>query len=110
MGTPAAPISKTLPALYYTDAERFRREMEKFYFQSWVCAGRAEQAAEPGDYFLREVGGESIIITRDAAECCARSTTCAGIAARECARLPRVRCPGAFNVLTTVGAMGWMAA
>ena len=67
MGTPAAPVSKTLPACYYTDAERFRREIEKFYFQSWVCAGRAEQAAEPGDYFLRDVGGESIIITRDTA-------------------------------------------
>jgi Rieske 2Fe-2S family protein len=67
MGTSATPVSKTLPARYYTDAERFRCEIEKFYFQSWVCAGRAQQAAKPGDYFLREVGGESIIITRDTA-------------------------------------------
>ena len=67
MGTSATPASKTLPARYYTDSDRFRREIEEFYFQSWVCAGRAEQAAEPGDYFLRDVGGESIIITRDTA-------------------------------------------
>jgi len=39
--------------------------MEKLYFESWICAGRKEQIAETGDYFLREVGGESIIITRD---------------------------------------------
>ena len=65
--TPAAPVAKTLPARYYTDPERFGREIERFYFESWICAGRAEQAADPGKYFLREVGGESIIITRDTA-------------------------------------------
>jgi Rieske 2Fe-2S family protein len=65
MGTPAAPIPKTLSAGYYTDRERYRREIEKLYFESWICAGRAEQIAQPGDYFLREVGGESVIITRD---------------------------------------------
>ncbi|MBZ5593930.1 MAG: aromatic ring-hydroxylating dioxygenase subunit alpha [Acidobacteriia bacterium] len=65
MGTPAAPVAKTLPAGYYTDPERFGREIEKLYFESWICAGRTRQIAEPGDYFLREAGGESIIITRD---------------------------------------------
>jgi Rieske 2Fe-2S family protein len=65
MDTPAAPVAKTLPARYYTDPDRFRREMEKLYFESWICAGRTEQIAESGDYFLREIGGESIIITRD---------------------------------------------
>ena len=39
--------------------------MERFYFGSWICAGRAGQIDKPGDYFLREVGGESIIITLD---------------------------------------------
>ena len=57
--------SKTLPASYYTDPEIFRREIEKFYFDRWICAGRTEQIREPGDYFLREVGGESMIVTRD---------------------------------------------
>ena len=41
-------------------------EMERFYFDSWICAGRARQIAGAGDYFLREVLGESVIITRDA--------------------------------------------
>src|SRR5689334_19642930 len=65
MGIPAAPVRKTLPARYYTDPEIFREDIERFYFQRWICAGRAEQVASPGDYFLREAGGESIIITRD---------------------------------------------
>jgi Rieske 2Fe-2S family protein len=58
----------TLPARYFTDEERYRRELEAFYFQSWICAGRADRIAEPGDYFLRDVCGESIIVTRDRKE------------------------------------------
>jgi Rieske 2Fe-2S family protein len=59
--------SSTLPASYYTDPEVFRREIERFFFQSWICAGRASFVPRPGDYFLREIAGESIIVTRDAA-------------------------------------------
>ena len=55
----------TLPARYYTDAELFRDEVERFFFQTWVCAGRTEQIACAGDFFVREIGDESIIITRD---------------------------------------------
>ena len=55
---------KTLPARYYTDPQVFRSEVETFFCQMWICAGRAEQVSNPGDYFLREVAGESIIVTR----------------------------------------------
>ena len=65
MSTQVAPIAKTLPARYYTDPEVFRDEMERFYCQTWVFAGRADQIAKPGDYFLRDIAGESIIVTRD---------------------------------------------
>ena len=65
MSTQVESIAKTLPARYYTDPQLFRDELERFYCESWVCAGRAEQVAKPGDYFLREVAGESIIVTRD---------------------------------------------
>lgn len=66
MAQQAEPVPTTLPARYYTDPELFRDEVERFFCQMWVCAGRAEQIPNPGDYFLREVAGESIIITRDA--------------------------------------------
>ena len=58
-------VPTTLPARYYTAPEIFRDELERFYCQTWICAGRAEQVSTPGDYFLREVAGESVIITRD---------------------------------------------
>jgi Rieske 2Fe-2S family protein len=54
----------TLPARYYIDEGIFRKELDHFYCRMWVCAGRAEQVAESGQYFLAEVAGESIIVTR----------------------------------------------
>jgi glycine betaine catabolism A len=65
MSTQVESVARTLPARYYTDPTVFREEMERFFCQSWVCAGRASQIEKSGDYFLREVAGESIIITRD---------------------------------------------
>jgi Rieske 2Fe-2S family protein len=56
---------QTLPARYYTDPEVFSEEMQRFFFDSWVCAGRDDVIPNAGDYFLREHVGESIIIVRD---------------------------------------------
>ncbi len=58
-------MARTLPSRYYTDPGVFRDELERFYFQSWLCVGRADVIPQLGDYFLREVAGESIIIVRD---------------------------------------------
>ena len=58
---------RTLPARYYTDPGVFRDELETFYFGSWICAGRADAIPNAGDYFLREIGGESVIVVRDGA-------------------------------------------
>jgi glycine betaine catabolism A len=59
-------MQKTLAAKYYTDEGIFREEMERFYFGMWVSAGRIERTEEKGSYFLAEVAGESVIVTRDA--------------------------------------------
>ena len=57
----------TLPARFYTSPDLFQAEMETFFAGWWVCAGRAEWIANPGAYFLCNVAGESVIVTRDAA-------------------------------------------
>jgi phenylpropionate dioxygenase-like ring-hydroxylating dioxygenase large terminal subunit len=56
----------TLPQQYYVDPAIFQQELERFYFRSWICAGRAPEIPQPGDYFLREVGQESILLVRGA--------------------------------------------
>jgi glycine betaine catabolism A len=58
-------IAKTLPARYYTDSAVFSDEMKRFYSEKWVCLGRANEIPTSGDYFLREVAGESIIVVRE---------------------------------------------
>lgn len=57
----------TLPGRYYTAPEIFALEQERLFAGGWVCAGRAEQAAAPGDYFLFELACESLIVVRDGA-------------------------------------------
>jgi phenylpropionate dioxygenase-like ring-hydroxylating dioxygenase large terminal subunit len=57
----------TLPAEFYTDETRFRFEMDRLFTTEWICAGRVEQVETPGQFFLRDVQGESIIVTRSAA-------------------------------------------
>ncbi|MGH9676071.1 MAG: aromatic ring-hydroxylating oxygenase subunit alpha, partial [Candidatus Acidiferrum sp.] len=57
--------AKTLPGRYYTDPEIFRREIETFFFNMWLSSGRSEQIPNRGDYYLCEVAGESIIVTRE---------------------------------------------
>jgi Rieske 2Fe-2S family protein len=55
----------TLPGRYFTSPEIFALESEKIFQQRWLCVGRESQIARPGDYFLEQVGSESIIILRD---------------------------------------------
>lgn len=62
------PLSEmTLPAKYYTDPQYFLEERERFFGKNWVCVGHADQIPNPGDFFLREVAGDSLIVTRDTA-------------------------------------------
>ena len=56
--------ARTLPAPYYVDRTFFDREMERLFARMWICAGRAEQVERPGAFFIRDVLGESIIVTR----------------------------------------------
>jgi glycine betaine catabolism A len=55
----------TMPREYYTSAAILAEEMERIFARRWCCVGRASSLARPGDYFLREVAGESLIVLRD---------------------------------------------
>ena len=54
----------TLPREYYTSPELLAEERERIHARSWNCVGRASAVARPGDYVLREVAGESLIVVR----------------------------------------------
>src|SRR5215469_1694427 len=61
----AVSEAMTLPQRYYVDPDWFRREMEAIHFDMWLCAGRAGQIPDPGDYFVRNFGNASVIVVRD---------------------------------------------
>ena len=64
--TAGARLEPTLPARYYCDPAILERELERIFARSWVCAGRADRIAEPGDYFTLGIGAEELLITRAA--------------------------------------------
>ncbi|MEK7347601.1 MAG: aromatic ring-hydroxylating dioxygenase subunit alpha [Candidatus Eisenbacteria bacterium] len=57
--------ARTLPREYYTSDAIFGEERERIFATGWNCAGRASRLREPGDFFLREIAGESILVVRD---------------------------------------------
>ncbi len=67
MAIDTSSVRRTLPARYYTDPTLFDEELERFFCQTWIAAGRSDQVVTPGQYFLRQIGHESIIIVRDLA-------------------------------------------
>ena len=99
-GRPSLPQGvETLPARYYTAPEQFARELARIHRAMWLWAGRAEDVAKPGDFFVREVAGASVIVVRgeDGAvrafhnTCRHRGTL---LCAEEAGSLPgRIRCP-----------------
>jgi Rieske 2Fe-2S family protein len=57
--------AKTLPQRYFISPEIFATEQAEIFSRQWVLVGHQSQIAKAGDYFVREVAGESIIIVRD---------------------------------------------
>lgn len=62
-----APLERawTLPPGAYTDERVFAAEIERIFNREWVCVGRVERVAEPGDYLCVDLVSQPIIITRD---------------------------------------------
>ena len=49
----------------YTSLEYMKLEWERIWTRSWLFAGVLSDLEEPGDYFVFEVGHESIVVMRD---------------------------------------------
>jgi glycine betaine catabolism A len=65
-GVPPSAPHRTPNGQIYWDPSVLESELDQFFFRNWLCVGRAEDFAETGDFVTRTVGGESILLTRDA--------------------------------------------
>ena len=98
----------TLPQRYFVSPEVFAEEQDDRFFRSNGFASVIKvSSARAGDYFVREVAGESLIVLRDQKQimrafynvCRHRGTRLCEDGHRTCARR--------FNVRITPGHMGW---
>src|ERR1700758_1470166 len=49
----------------YTDPEIFAAELERIWFRTWVYVGHVSEVPEPGDYVVKSIGPQKVIMTRD---------------------------------------------
>ncbi len=60
--------ASTIPSGWYTDARVLEEEKRKVLARTWQLVGRAEQVAEPGQYFTTTIADEPLIVARGADE------------------------------------------
>ncbi|GAA6178524.1 aromatic ring-hydroxylating oxygenase subunit alpha [Sulfitobacter pacificus] len=58
--------ARAMPKSVYTSTDFNEIEVENIFRKEWVCAGRASSLSKPGDYTTLEIGGEPIMVLRDA--------------------------------------------
>lgn len=54
-----------LPRAFYTDPEIFERDLRFMLLRRWFCAGHISSIPQAGDFFLVDLGAESVILCRD---------------------------------------------
>ena len=57
--------ARAMPKAVYTSPEFAKAEQEHIFAKEWLCAGRADALANPGDYLTMTIAGEPVIILRD---------------------------------------------
>ena len=62
---PTLGQSRTLPAEAYLSDDVFAWEQTHFFEDGWVCLGRGDGLANPGDQRAYQVGKEGILLVRD---------------------------------------------
>jgi phenylpropionate dioxygenase-like ring-hydroxylating dioxygenase large terminal subunit len=60
----AGSATRMLPAECYTSPEFFEFERKEIFARSWICVGRIEQVANPGDCISAQPAGEPVLVTR----------------------------------------------
>ncbi|MEM7120646.1 MAG: aromatic ring-hydroxylating dioxygenase subunit alpha [Pseudomonadota bacterium] len=56
---------RTLPPEAYFSPELHALEVDRIFRRHWLCIGRVDQVANPGDYMALDVVGEPIVLVRD---------------------------------------------
>ena len=55
----------TLPGEAYWRPDIEELELERIFRREWICVGRVEDVAKPGDFITQSIGTDPLIIVRD---------------------------------------------
>ena len=58
-------IAWTLPRKYFVSEKIYKKEIDRIFSSHWLHAGREEEIRRSGDFIVRRIGGNSLIILRD---------------------------------------------
>ena len=90
--------ARLLPPRVFHDPAILDYEQVNWFGRDWICVGRAEEAANRGEYFLATVAGENVMVLRGAdGELRAFHNVCrhrgSTILEESCGKLVRIQCP-----------------
>ncbi|MEQ8371006.1 MAG: aromatic ring-hydroxylating dioxygenase subunit alpha [Alphaproteobacteria bacterium] len=58
--------ARSMPGAFYTAPEMVDVERDWLFAREWVCAGRAEEVSQPGDWFSYTIAGEPVLVVHGA--------------------------------------------
>ena len=68
-GTPVSdliyPDTREVQMRVLSDREIYQLEMEKVFGKTWLMLGHESEIPNPGDFMVRDMGEDSVIVTRD---------------------------------------------
>src|SRR5215475_5936468 len=88
-----------LPGRAYVDEDVFAFERAELFGRAWICVGRVDEVALPGQWLRAEVAGEPLLVVRradlelDAFYDVCRHRGASVVARAECGRAARFECP-----------------
>ena len=56
--------ARAMPPSVYTSPDFLAREMTEVFSKDWICVGRADALANPGDYVTYELAGQPVFVIR----------------------------------------------
>jgi len=62
-GTQRYDRAWSMPRAFYTDPRVLALEKDRLFLREWVCVGRGEELAHPGDYVTFQIGDEPVVVT-----------------------------------------------
>jgi phenylpropionate dioxygenase-like ring-hydroxylating dioxygenase large terminal subunit len=56
--------AQAMPGAFFTNEALYELEVERIFQKEWLCVGRVEEVANPGDWLRADLAGEPVMVVR----------------------------------------------